>query len=503
MRNLLLLFASFVILPLVRSGDLPLPRIVIVGQTGSGKSTLANVLLGENPNCQNCTFPVCSNQESCTKNTNYASGKWLGGQADFTVVDTPGFGDSDNDDNGLIDEMMSVLKGTLKGANAIVLLVNGQDQRVNAAIQQMLREMQALFGEDFWNYTMLGVSHWKFDSASVHEREFSGRTEEKFLRDWNSLLSKKFHLNLTLPGAFIDSFSQQPWNLEDNNQQTAFKRETQKLFEFANTNEVFMFRTVEDVLKENQKLKEDVKCLNDELSQDIEDLKHTTKELGETDDALQMNLNILNSKMKSSNAALDKQIKDSASKIQEQATNLQQTKSDLQATKNNVQTFQQQTTTSIGQLTSQMAQAEKNLPVGTILSLWKLPTGWSDNWISCDGQMIKDGPYKGQTSPDLNKGQRFLRGGLSSTAGNYQDQDTNMEKLGGTYLDRFFIQNLAGKAGCDEGTLEAWSDEDGSSHSTHTHYNPRCRVTRNVQFSGKSGETRPKNMAVLFYMKIK
>ena len=37
---------------------------------------------------------------------------------------------------------MSVLKGTLKGANAIVLLVNGQDQRVNAAIQQMLREMQ-------------------------------------------------------------------------------------------------------------------------------------------------------------------------------------------------------------------------------------------------------------------------------------------------------------------------------------------------------------------------
>ena len=56
-----------------------------------------------------------------------------------------GFGDSDNDDNELIDEMMSVLKGTLKGANAIVLLVNGQNQRVNAAIQQMLREMQVSF----------------------------------------------------------------------------------------------------------------------------------------------------------------------------------------------------------------------------------------------------------------------------------------------------------------------------------------------------------------------
>ena len=53
-----------------------------------------------------------------------------------------GFGDSDQDDNSLIDEMMSVLKGTLHGANAIVLLVNGQQQRINASIQQMLREMQ-------------------------------------------------------------------------------------------------------------------------------------------------------------------------------------------------------------------------------------------------------------------------------------------------------------------------------------------------------------------------
>ena len=102
------------------------------------------------------------------------------------------------------------------------------------------------------------MSHWKYDSASVHEREYSGRTEEKFLKDWNNLLSKKFHLNLTLPGAFIDSFSQQPWNLEDTDQQTAFRRETQKLLSFANSKDVFMFRTVEDVLIENQHLKQEI-----------------------------------------------------------------------------------------------------------------------------------------------------------------------------------------------------------------------------------------------------
>ena len=100
---------------------------------------------GDAPNCKNCTFPICTGQQSCTKKTKYADGKWLGQASDVIVVDTPGFGDTENDDNTLIDEMMAVLKDTLKGANAIVLLVNGQQQRFNASIQQMLREMQVSF----------------------------------------------------------------------------------------------------------------------------------------------------------------------------------------------------------------------------------------------------------------------------------------------------------------------------------------------------------------------
>ena len=35
----------------------------------------------------------------------YAVGQWLGIGNNFTVVDTPGFGDSENDDNSLIDEV--------------------------------------------------------------------------------------------------------------------------------------------------------------------------------------------------------------------------------------------------------------------------------------------------------------------------------------------------------------------------------------------------------------
>ena len=145
---------------------------------------------------------------------------------------------------------------------------------------------------------------------------------------------------------------------------------------------------------------------------------------------------------------------------------------------------------------------EENLPVGTILSLWKLPSGWSNDWISCDGQTINAGPFINQKASNLNNGRRFLQGGTPDAAGTYQDQDTNMSKLGGSYQDKFFIEGAGDdNIGCDgeEGEIFRWTDEYALHHS---HKNAHCKVTRNVAFSGQAGETRPANMAVMYYMKI-
>ena len=61
------------------------------------------------------------------------------------IVDTPGFGDTDNDDNNLMNEMVDVLKEKVKTANGFVLLFNGEDERFDSKAQQMLREFEVHF----------------------------------------------------------------------------------------------------------------------------------------------------------------------------------------------------------------------------------------------------------------------------------------------------------------------------------------------------------------------
>ena len=253
---------------------LPDPHLVIIGATGVGKSSLANVLIGQFPDCTNCTFPVCDGGDSCTKETSYAIGNWTGLENQlFTIVDTPGFGDSDGDDNQLINEMIDALKNVLKSTNGFLLLFKGDDVRFDGKTTQMIREMEALFGHGFWDHVTIGVSFWKYDQSSILQRNQSGHTESWYLEEKNKQLKERFHLEHDLDAVFIDSWAKQDWNLEDESQQEAFDRESTKLWDLFSSMTTFEFKTIQDVIEELDECQTQLDCLNGDVQNAIDYLQ--------------------------------------------------------------------------------------------------------------------------------------------------------------------------------------------------------------------------------------
>jgi len=467
--------------------NFPEPRLVIIGQTGAGKSTLANVLLGESVECENCTFNVCNGHDSCTKKTKYAVDQWLGDGDNFTIVDTPGFGDSDNDDDALIDEMMDVLKNVIEGCNGIVLLINGEEERFDASLQQMMREMQALFGEDFWRFTIIGVSHWAYDMQSVMARNHTGKTEQFFMEEWNQLLQEKFHINVTLDGVFIDSWSQQPWNIYDEGQQIAFKRETTKLWDFAKGNGLFEFRTVGDVLDENQELKEEIKCLNEfiqgELSRISRDLNQTILNLTDISGKVEVNkeateFNLASiEELKIADKALSDRIDETEIGI---ANVLTAPIGTITAWTNNLDNLY-------------LAQhMNKSRSTGR----FALPEGW----LPCDGTLIEEPSlWAGLHTPNLNGENRFLRGGEPADV--LKTEEDSFKSHNHKYWDYYPEHGYSGHRDC--GTLggELVYAVDIDDHATGAQDNYQCRRHFGSDDVGTS-ETRPKNSKVIFIIRV-
>ena len=88
--------------------------------------------------------------------------------------------------------------------------------------------------------------------------------------------------------------SQDSWAKDDMPQQEAFQRETAKLWKFAQGSDLFAFRTVQDVLAENKELRDEIKCLNTVLNQNITELQKDIKQTQLATDDAKSDINILN-----------------------------------------------------------------------------------------------------------------------------------------------------------------------------------------------------------------
>ena len=132
-------------------------------------------------------------------------------------------------------------------------------------------------------------------------------------------------------------------------------------------------------------------------------------------------------------------------------------------------------------------------PIGTIMA-WtpkpdkdtlnpaSLPTGW----VLCDGSKIVGGIWDGRYTPNLNGEKRFLRGGQVDDVLEIEDDTTR-------YTDRFYINHYEGTCGEYGAKLVKYFSEAQQSNQYDDYW---CEFTGN-------DETRPRNMKVLWIMKIR
>ena len=269
--------------------------------------------------------------------------------------------------------MMDTLANVVDHAGTILLLLE-PNARFSQSLQTMLKRMTIIFGQDWWSYVVIGVSKWPYDQDSIDDRE--ERCEDRpdkcqdeawFCREFNAQLREKLQTDEDFKCVFTDSWSQAEDNIGDPVQQEHWIAQTGILWDITvSREEDFHFMTIDDILEENAKMREDIKWLQDvitnnitQLSQEIDDNR---KDIGINKDRIDNN--------------------------KESIDNLE------------------------------MA------PVGTIIAWVPKPTKGSsetvdipDGWVKCDGSIIPKGSiWAGQLTPDLNNGRRFLRGGQDKDA---------------------------------------------------------------------------------------
>jgi len=521
---------------------LPKPHLIIVGPTGAGKSSLANSLIGEDPTCDDCLFPVCPDMNSCTKNTNYCSNHTYLGDAtneNFTIVDTPGFGDSDGEMDDLLEEMMNVLKNDIKTADAILLTLPSTIDKFTKELTDMLKQLEMLFGKKMWNSTIIEISKFSYNQLDIDIRNMTCeahpdqcRDEKFFYIEINKQLEEKFHIGMNLSIVFVDSFAMlPPDNTNDPVQQEHFKIETDKLWEFAMNSPEFQFKTIDEILEENYAMRDEIAWLNEVITKNISDLTDkidgeiALREmlLQEETDQRKGDVEELNNKLEDEASERKTSDKTLGAELTGNVTVLETDITDLEDVLNKL------VTSPIGSIMAWVTKPENDAEE----ELSSLP----DGWVYCDGNIIPEPSiWAGANTPDLNGQKRFLRGGhyetmLDTEEDQFQDHTHVDEGHSHTdnghdhgYVDRLPTSSNNGNKECpyEDGHWGPgqshngrgqdkesdrwdcdWSRTSSSNTAKITNSSSGIGMVFNNSDTIRLGEeTRPKNMNVMWIMRI-
>jgi len=152
--------------------------VILVGNTGDGKSTFANRLVGDTSMmADQGPFRTSDRGRSCTQNLSKQRTEI--NNVKITVVDAPGWNDSDGRDRTHANNLCAYLKGC-GGINQFVLIRNSTNYRFDDNIKQMLRRYENMFGRLFWKHLIVVLT--RVDQG-LSQRQFMNGEKDKDMRN--------------------------------------------------------------------------------------------------------------------------------------------------------------------------------------------------------------------------------------------------------------------------------------------------------------------------------
>ena len=140
------------------------------------------------------------------------------------------------------------------------------------------------------------------------------------------------------------------------------------------------------------------------------------------------------------------------------------------------------------------------------------PIALPECYVPCDGSEITEGIWQGLQTPELNKSKRFLRGGLVSDALKVEEDSLQEHSHTSTVSDPGHSHDFTHTAanGGSDGDPDPLANPIGDAfyweypfqRQTYSAKSGISMAVTGVQGARKSSETKPKNMNVVFVMKV-